>query len=114
MARRAGREPAAARPRSLLAGAARAGLSGYPSRGAGIKPGADLPADRLGAFKRAQRLSWLSIVYLISAVVPLALVLGSSEALKTAWFDDVLSLFPPFLFLAGSRVAARRPNVEYP
>lgn len=79
-----------------------------------MKPAASLPPDRQAVFRRAERLSWLTIGYLASTITLLALVLGSSEALKTAWFDDVLSLFPPILFLVGSKIAARKPDVNYP
>jgi len=44
--------------------------------------------------RRAVRLEWLTVAYLISAVFFIYLTLGSSQAMKTAWFEDILSLIP--------------------
>jgi cation diffusion facilitator family transporter len=74
----------------------------------------NLPQDRRGDFAKARRLAWLTIAYLVSTILLLGVVLGSSQALKTAWADDVLSLFPPILFLVGSHVAGRKPTESYP
>jgi cation diffusion facilitator family transporter len=74
----------------------------------------NLPEDRREDFRKARRLAWLTIAYLLSAIALLGLVLGSSQALRTAWCDDLLSLFPPILFLVGSRVAGREPTEAYP
>lgn len=75
---------------------------------------AELPQDRVPDLKKAIRLEWLTIAYLLSAILILALVLGSSQALKTAWFDDLLSLAPSILFLVGSRIATKKPTENYP
>lgn len=74
----------------------------------------NVPEDRRGDFRKAQRLAWLTIAYLASAILLMALVLGSSQALKTAWYDDILSLFPPILFLVGGKIAGKKPSVRYP
>jgi len=52
----------------------------------------ELPPELWETLRKARRLEWLTIAYLVSAVGLLALVLGSSQAMKTAWFEDLLSL----------------------
>ena len=64
--------------------------------------------------REARRLEWLTIAYLISAVVLLALVLGSSQAMKIAWIEDLLSLIPPIAFLLAMRFNSRDPTGRFP
>jgi len=49
-----------------------------------------------------------------SAVVLLALVLGSSQAMKTAWLEDLLGLIPPVAFLVAARFNTRGPTARFP
>jgi cation diffusion facilitator family transporter len=74
----------------------------------------ELPRDKAVLFKRAIKLEWITIAYLISAVVGIYLTLGASQAMKTAWVEDMLSLIPPIAFLIASRVRHRAPNERYP
>ena len=64
--------------------------------------------------RRARRLEWITIAYLVSAVGLLALVLGSSQAMKTAWFEDLLSLIPPIAFLLSERYNSKAPTERFP
>jgi cation diffusion facilitator family transporter len=48
-----------------------------------------------------------------SAVVLLALVLGSSQAMKTAWIEDLLGLIPPLAFLLALRFNTRGPTKRF-
>ncbi|QIN83779.1 cation diffusion facilitator family transporter [Rubrobacter tropicus] len=74
----------------------------------------ELPPERRETLRRARRLEWLTIAYLVSAVGLLALVLGSSQAMKTAWFEDLLSLIPPIAFLVSARYNSRAPTGRFP
>jgi hypothetical protein len=58
----------------------------------------ELPPDKHQLLKKAVRLEWLTIAYLLSAIVALYLTLGSSQAMKAAWAEDILSLLPPVAF----------------
>ena len=40
--------------------------------------------------------------------------LGSSQAMKAAWVEDILGLTPPIAFLIASRVRKRKPNDRFP
>lgn len=74
----------------------------------------ELPPDRAKTNKRAIRLEWITIGYLITAIFFMYITLGSSQAMKAAWFEDILSLVPPVAFLVASRTRRRPPNERYP
>jgi cation diffusion facilitator family transporter len=44
----------------------------------------------------------------------LFVVMGGSQALKTELIGELLSFFPPALFLIGDRITRREPNERYP
>ncbi len=75
---------------------------------------AELPADREAALRRALRLEWITIAYLLSAAVLVGLVMGDSQAMRTAWAEDVLSLIPPAALLIAARIRDRSPNERFP
>ncbi len=77
-------------------------------------PAFEFPPEQDRALRRARRLEWLSISYLVSVSVVMYLVMGSSQAMKTAWIDDLLSLSSPMVFLIASRFAIRPPNERFP
>jgi cation diffusion facilitator family transporter len=74
----------------------------------------ELPPELQHTLRRARRLEWLTITYFVSAIILLALVLGSSQAMKTAWFEDILSLIPPIAFLVATRLNERPPTDRFP
>lgn len=74
----------------------------------------DLPGEEAGALRRASRLEWFTIGYLVSTIVLVYLVMGSSQAMKVAWIEDMLSLIPPVAFLLAVRRARRLPDAEHP
>ena len=74
----------------------------------------ELPADKQSIYTRAVRLEWISIAFLISAIIVIYVTLGASQAMKAAWVEDSLSLLPPISFLIASRFRDREPNDEYP
>jgi cation diffusion facilitator family transporter len=77
-------------------------------------PAFEFPPEQERTLRKARRLEWLTIAYLSSVGVVMYLVLGSSQAMKTAWIEDLLSLVPPIVFLVASRVAVRPPNDRFP
>jgi cation diffusion facilitator family transporter len=73
----------------------------------------ELPPELLQTFRRARRLEWLTIAYLVSAIVVLALMLSNSQAMKTAWAEDILSLIPPIAFLVATRLNVLPPTDRF-
>ena len=75
-----------------------------------LMTGHELPPELEPAFKRAKRLEWITVAYLTSATILIYLVLGSSQAMKAAWIEDLLSLIPPLAFLVAARYRHRPPS----
>ena len=74
----------------------------------------ELPPELHDQQRKAVRLEWITLVYLLSAIVLLFLTLGQSQAMKAAWVEDLLSLLPPAAFLIASRVRTRDPSAKFP
>jgi divalent metal cation (Fe/Co/Zn/Cd) transporter len=72
------------------------------------------PPDREKLIARATKLEWLTVAYLASIIYLMYLVTGSSQSMKTAWVEDMLSLVPPLAFLIATPIMRRRPTEEYP
>lgn len=79
--------------------------------------GGDLAATRNAKrdeHARARWLEWVTIACLAPAIALVYFAVGSSQAMKTAWVEDVLSLVPPAAFLVAVRVEARAPSADHP
>jgi cation diffusion facilitator family transporter len=76
--------------------------------------GPELPARQKDAHRRAIRLQWISVAYWISIITLLYFTLGQSQAMKAAWVEDILGLFPPIAFLVASRFRDRAPSAKFP
>jgi cation diffusion facilitator family transporter len=74
----------------------------------------ELPPDRERLLARAVVLEWVTLAYMVSAVVLLYLTLGNSQALKAAWLEDLLGLLPPMAFLVAARIRRRKPDRRFP
>ena len=76
--------------------------------------GDELPDALEEAHRKAIRLERISLVYWLSAIVFIYLTLGQSQAMKAAWIEDILALFPPIAFLVASRFRSREPDGRFP
>ncbi|MGR3761311.1 cation transporter [Roseobacteraceae bacterium NS-SX3] len=81
-------------------------------RDAGSPP--QLPEDIRQQLRRAERLEWWTLFWLVSIIAVMYLAMGSSQAMKTAWIEDTLSLLPPILFLAARRCEQLPPTRAFP
>ncbi len=73
-----------------------------------------LPPEQQRALDRAIKVEWFGMAYLASTVVIVYLVMGSSQAMKVAWIEDLLSFIPPIAFLIAVRRAQRPPDPDFP
>ncbi|GAA3968378.1 cation diffusion facilitator family transporter [Allohahella marinimesophila] len=76
--------------------------------------GFEFPPEQTEAMRKARRLEWWTIAYLLSVIVLMYLTMGSSQAMKTAWMEDMLSLIPPVVLLVASRFAHKTPDARFP
>ncbi|HEX3034965.1 MAG TPA: cation diffusion facilitator family transporter [Thermodesulfobacteriota bacterium] len=79
-----------------------------------VRPSYRLPEDKERKLKRAGRLEWATIFFMITIILVIYLTMGSSQAMKAAWIEDILSLVPPIAFLVAMRIRNRPPNEEFP
>ena len=74
----------------------------------------DVPDEIAEARRRAMRLQVITVVHVTAAAVVVAMVLGSSQAMKSAWLDDVIGLIPPIAYLIAGRFAWRPATDRFP
>jgi hypothetical protein len=61
--------------------------------------GVELPEDLKPVMKKAKKYERITVVYLISVVIVIYLTLSSSQAMKAAWLEDMISIVPSIAFL---------------
>ena len=64
----------------------------------------EFPEDKQALFKRARRLEVITILYIASAATALYITMGSSQAMRASFFEDVISIIPA---IATAAVAKR-------
>ncbi|HET8795202.1 MAG TPA: cation diffusion facilitator family transporter [Arthrobacter sp.] len=74
----------------------------------------ELPEEQQAALRKAIKWEWITISFLVVAVIIVYLVLGNSQAMKAAWIEDLLSFLPPIAFLVASRIIRRVPTEQHP
>ncbi|UIJ73329.1 cation diffusion facilitator family transporter [Aurantimonas sp. HBX-1] len=73
-----------------------------------------LPPAQQAAIRRACWLQGVWIFFLTTIVLAMYFTLGSSQAMKTAWMEDLLSFVPPVAFLAAVWIERWKANARYP
>ncbi|HZU27035.1 MAG TPA: cation transporter [Bryobacteraceae bacterium] len=79
-----------------------------------VGPDFDLPEEKQRALRRASRVCWASIGFLITIIAAIALTAGASQTMKAMWIEDALSIVPSASFLVGARFRGKAPNEAYP
>jgi divalent metal cation (Fe/Co/Zn/Cd) transporter len=74
----------------------------------------ELPPDKEQVLSSARSLERWTIVYLIVAAGVVGLTMGGSQAMRTSFFEDVISIVPAAMFLLCTRIAQRKPTPEFP
>jgi cation diffusion facilitator family transporter len=80
------------------------------SHGRAFRP----PEEERAALKPVARLEWISIAFMLTIVAVIGLAMGSSEAMKAVWMEDLISLVPPVAYLIGAHWRDKDPCDEYP
>ena len=73
-----------------------------------------MPEEQRKALRRARWLEAIWIVVLATIVTAIYLSVGNSQAMKTAWIEDMLSFVPPVAFLVASWIEGWKPNERFP
>nr|WP_263858540.1 cation transporter [Coralloluteibacterium stylophorae] len=54
------------------------------------------------------------IAYSLTVIATMGLAAGESQAMRTAWIEDMLMLVPPVAFLVADRLRRRQPDAIFP
>lgn len=73
-----------------------------------------LPDAQRRSLRRAVRIEWATVAFLAVTIPVVGLVTGSSQAMRAAWIEDMLSLAPPLAFLLAVRVMSRPGTKDHP
>src|SRR3954470_2575748 len=74
----------------------------------------ELPEEKQRAIRKAKRVSWASIGFLITIIASVAITAGASQTMKAMWIEDTLSLVPSASFLVGAHFRRKAPDEAYP
>jgi divalent metal cation (Fe/Co/Zn/Cd) transporter len=74
----------------------------------------EFPEAQEKQLKKAVRLEIVTVLYICSSATLLYLTMGGSQAMRTSFFEDVISLVPSLAFLVCSRIARRPPSRNFP
>lgn len=73
-----------------------------------------LPEKQQQALRWTRRLQAVWLVALSTIIAAMYLALGSSQAMKTAWIEDLLSFVPPAAFFVASWIEGWPPSDRFP
>lgn len=73
-----------------------------------------LPEEQERALRRARILEWSVLAYTACTIALIAAVMGSSQAMRTAWIEDILSTIPQIAFLVALPFVRRAPTAKHP
>lgn len=74
----------------------------------------ETPVEIVGDLRKAKRLEWWTLAGMASVIVVMGLAMGQSQAMKTAFVEDLLSLVPAATFLIAAKLEPRPPTERYP
>ncbi len=73
-----------------------------------------LPPEIRDDWQKAKRLEYWTLGWIGSIVVVMYFAMGSSQAMKSAIFEDILSLVPAIVWLVAARFETKTPNARFP
>lgn len=79
-----------------------------------LRPDYDIPRELEPVQRKAKRLEWATLFFMTTIVIVMYLAMGSSQAMKAAWIEDMLSFVPAIAFLVSARFKDRHANDEFP
>jgi cation diffusion facilitator family transporter len=73
-----------------------------------------LPPEIAADLRHARRLEWWTLGWMTSVVAAMALVMGASQAMRSALIEDMLSLVPAIVYLVATRFEGKPPTRSFP
>lgn len=72
------------------------------------------PPDKESERRKAIRLEWITLAGMGSVVLVVYFVLGNSQAMRTAWIEDIVGMVPAIIYLVAAHVERRNPSTDFP
>lgn len=72
------------------------------------------PTEIEADIARARRLAWWTIAWMTSIVIVMFLAMGSSQAMRTAFVEDLLSIVPSVVLLIALKLEGKEPTRLFP
>lgn len=72
------------------------------------------PKEIEADISKARRLAWWTLLWIGSIVLVMGSVMGSSQAMRTAWIEDILSMVPAIVLLISLRLERKAPTGRFP
>jgi cation diffusion facilitator family transporter len=72
------------------------------------------PAHVEEGIRKGARLEYWTIAWVATVVPLMFLVMGSSQAMKTVWIEDMLGFIPPIVYLVSIRLERHPPTKRFP
>lgn len=73
-----------------------------------------VPKEIEADLAHANRLAWWTLAWMSSIIVLMFLVMGSSQAMRTAFIEDLLSIVPSMVLLIALRLERKEPTKLFP
>ncbi len=73
-----------------------------------------IPSDIRPAIAKARKLEWWTLAGMGSVVLVMYFAMGSSQAMKTAFLEDMLGFVPAITWLVATKLEPREPTEKYP
>jgi cation diffusion facilitator family transporter len=89
-------------------------LAARPGQGSIVPVSGQLPDEIEADLAKARRLEWWTLGAMTTVVVFMGAAAGSSQAMKTAWIEDMLSLVPAIVFLVAAHLEPKQPTRLFP
>lgn len=70
--------------------------------------------EQTAALASARKIAWLTLAYVCTSATLLYLTMGSSQAMRTSFFEDLVSAAPAATFLTCAGLTRRRPSPSFP
>jgi cation diffusion facilitator family transporter len=78
------------------------------------RPPIDLPQKVQADFRRATRIQWFSLTFMVSCVFVIYFTLGQSQAMKAIFIEDLMAIIPAAAYLIADRIRWRAPDQRFP
>lgn len=73
-----------------------------------------LPKEIRNDMREAKRLEWWTLAGITSVAIVMYFAMGGSQAMKTAFLEDLLSLIPAMTFLIAAQLEPKGPTERFP